>query len=106
MCALLRPHTNVCSGMFRKLNFRHKPIITGAGYRTTRKERHQNFYGVSGVLFFCSKIRKGEKRMKFEKQWEGEGRDSFSLQELLDWNEAGFEFVIENGHITSLIIER
>ena len=44
--------------------------------------------------------------MKFEKQWKGEGRDSFSLQELLDWNEAGFEFVIENGHITSLIIER
>lgn len=50
VCALLRPHTNVCSSILRKLNFSHKPIITGAGYRITRKERHQNFYEVSGVF--------------------------------------------------------
>lgn len=43
-----------------------------------------------------------EKRMKEEK-WENSGRDRISLQELVELYQDGYEFVVHNGHITSVI---
>jgi len=40
-----------------------------------------------------------------EERWENTGRDRISLQELMELHKDGFEFVIHNGHITSVIVE-
>lgn len=39
-----------------------------------------------------------------EARWENEGRDRISVQELVEMNEDGYEFIIHNGHITSVIV--
>lgn len=43
--------------------------------------------------------------MKKEERWEGNGRDNISLSELLELFEEGYEFVVRNGHIVSVIGE-
>lgn len=42
-------------------------------------------------------------RTKVEEPWNGDGRDVITLQDLIDWHGQGFEFVIERGHIVSVI---
>lgn len=39
-----------------------------------------------------------------EEKWENTGRDKIFLEELLDLYEDGYEFVVRNGHITSVIV--
>lgn len=41
--------------------------------------------------------------MRMEEKWENTGRDLISLQELLELNEEGFEFVVHSGHIISVV---
>lgn len=38
-----------------------------------------------------------------EEKWENAGRDIISLMELMELYEDGYEFVVHNGHITSVI---
>ena len=46
-----------------------------------------------------------EKRMMNEEKWENTGRDRISLEELYDLHQDGFEFVIKNGHIISVLFQ-
>lgn len=43
--------------------------------------------------------------MNQEEKWENVGRDLISLEELYDLYQDGFEFVIKNGHITSVLFQ-
>ena len=43
--------------------------------------------------------------MNQEEKWENVGRDLISLEELYDLYQDGFEFVITNGHITSVLFQ-
>ena len=43
--------------------------------------------------------------MMKEEKWENAGRDQISLEELYDLYQDGFEFVIKNGHITSVLFQ-
>ena len=43
--------------------------------------------------------------MKKKKKWENAGRDLISLEELYDLYQDGFEFVVRNGHITSVLFQ-
>lgn len=38
-----------------------------------------------------------------EEKWENMGRDQISLQELLELNQEGYEFVVKAGHIISVV---
>lgn len=44
--------------------------------------------------------------MKVEERWENAGRDRLYLEDIVGLYEDGFEFVICNGHITSVIFEQ
>lgn len=39
-----------------------------------------------------------------EERWENAGRDRIFLEELMELYEDGYEFVVHNGHITSVIL--
>lgn len=41
--------------------------------------------------------------MKVEEKWENMGRDQISIQELLELNQEGYEFVVQAGHIISVV---
>lgn len=41
--------------------------------------------------------------MKVEAKWEGAGFDQISLQMLMDMGEDGYEFIIDGGHIISVL---
>ena len=43
--------------------------------------------------------------MNQEEKWENVGRDLISLEELYDLYQDGFEFVIKNGHTTSVLFQ-
>mgnify|MGYP000661157125 FL=1 len=43
--------------------------------------------------------------MNQEEKWENVGRDLISLEELYDLYQDGFEFVVRNGHITSVLFQ-
>ena len=43
--------------------------------------------------------------MMNEEKCENAGRDLISLEELYDLYQDGFEFVIKNGHITSVLFQ-
>ena len=43
--------------------------------------------------------------MMNEVKWENAGRDLISLEELYDLYQDGFEFVVRNGHITSVLFQ-
>ena len=43
--------------------------------------------------------------MNQEEKWENVERDLISLEELYDLYQDGFEFVIKNGHITSVLFQ-
>ena len=43
--------------------------------------------------------------MNQEEKWENVGRDLITLEELYDLYQDGFEFVIKNGHITSVLFQ-
>ena len=43
--------------------------------------------------------------MNQEEKWGNVGRDLISLEELYDLYQDGFEFVIKNGHITSVLFQ-
>lgn len=43
--------------------------------------------------------------MNQEEKWENVGRDLISLEELYDLYQDGFEFVIKNGNITSVLFQ-
>lgn len=40
-----------------------------------------------------------------EEKWENAGRDLISLEELYDLYQDGFEFVVRNGHIISVLFQ-
>ena len=44
--------------------------------------------------------------MKTEEKWENTGRDGLNLEDIMGLYEDGFEFVVSNGHITSVIFEQ
>lgn len=50
-------------------------------------------------------MRKEGKRMMNEEKWENAGRDLISLEELYDLYQDGFEFVVRNGHIISVLFQ-
>ena len=43
--------------------------------------------------------------MNQEEKWENAGRDLISLEELYDLYQDGFEFVVRNGHIISVLFQ-
>lgn len=43
--------------------------------------------------------------MKVEEKWENPGRDKISLEELLDLYAEGYEFVLGDGHIMSVVMQ-
>lgn len=43
--------------------------------------------------------------MMNEEKWENAGRDLISMEELYDLYQDGFEFVVRNGHIISVLFQ-
>lgn len=45
-----------------------------------------------------------KKRVKREASWETPGRDLVSLEMLLDMYADGYEFIVQGGHIVSVLL--